>query len=654
MDVVIIALGVLIVSFLTLIGFVWWYLFFRSAFNAPKDIDDIQANEVFGIPYLTENDMPYPSGIQATDHSIFSLDGVWDFHLDGETEISQVNIPSCFNTADSPLRDYQDLVWYEREFTLPAHAEGNLIRLAFLGSFYRTEVWLDNRLLEEHEGGYLPFYFDLTDFVSSGVTHKLKVRVDNRIDSTSLPPHLFQGHNLGWHPYGGLHRSVFVEICPPTYCFKIDVDAIEQLDGGQVNVSVLFHHYHKDKTPLQTATLSLVAPNGHSLTETASSVQWDEANQFGIVKCNLTIPRPQLWEPSSPHLYRIEIRTEHERCETTFGFRKIKVQDGKLLLNDKPLLLKGVCRHQEDRENGLTQGPDAIQYELEMVKSLNGNFVRLAHYPHSSETLDLCDQIGLCAWTEIPLYQAGLGVIRFLFDKTKRDTGKTLFALPGIIWNTRLLTNPSLLHKARNELLKMIERDRNHPSVLFWGLGNECWTLNPAGAKALAWLKKQAEAYDSKRLFVYAAFAMPVLGPLYERSFDVSDVVGINEYFGWYYGKVQETGAYLKSLSSKYPHKPLIVTETGADAVRGQHTNEVPPSRGRSEEYQAWYLEEQWRQMRNAPTFSGLSIWVLKDFLCPEYREDNPVPFYNLKGLLDRDALPKGAFDKVRTIFGEE
>jgi hypothetical protein len=178
--------------------------------------------------------------------------------------------------------------------------------------------------------------------------------------------------------------------------------------------------------------------------------------------------------------------------------------------------------------------------------------------------------------------------------------------------------------------------------------------MHPSGAKALAWLREQVEVLDKSRLISYAAFALPVLSPIFERAFDVVDVVAVNEYFGWYYGKVQKAGAFLSALARKYPHKPLMVTETGADAVRGRHTDEMPPTRGYSEEYQAWLLEGQWQQMRAVETFSGLSIWVLKDFLCPEYREDNPVPFYNLKGLLDRDGQPKAAFKKVKTIYGSD
>lgn len=659
MDILIIALAVFFLLAAVVVFLLWRHLFFRDAFTPPTPASEIQVRSFDGIPFLIEHGLPYPAGILSSDRPVISLDGAWNFQIENASESTEVTIPSCFNTAGSPLRDFQGAVFYDRSFSLPGWPAGSRVRLTFLGSFYRTEAWLDGRPIGTHEGGYLPFYFDISHLVTPGQTHQLKVRVDNRIDATSLPQRLFQGHNPGWQPYGGLHRSVRVEILPPQYCFKLRADTETEAQGGVVRVAAVFHAPHEAQTPgagpvLAAATVRLLSGNGQTLAEQDLPLQWDAAGQFGAVKGSFSLPTPRLWAPGSPHLYRLEIQTPYERCQADFGFRTIQAQAGKLLLNGAPLLLRGVCRHQEDRQTGLAQAPAAVEAELAAIQALNGNFVRLAHYPHSGETLDLCDRMGLCAWGEIPLYQTGLGVIRFLFDKTRHDTGKTWSALPAILRSTQEMENPAVLLKARGELLKMIERDCNHPSVLFWSLGNECWTFHPSGEKALAWLRREAEVLDRTRLFSYAAFALPYLGVRYERSFAVVDVASLNEYFGWYYGKVPETGPYLNDVAQKYHHKPLLVTETGADAVAGRHTDEVPPPRGYSEDYQAWLLQAQWAQMRQVPTFAGLSIWVLKDFLCPEYREDNPVPFYNLKGLLDRDGRPKKSFEQVKRMYGPE
>lgn len=634
------------------IAVVWRHLFFRNKFTPPTGLMGLEPRSVQGIPFLVENGLPYPAGIQSASQPHISLDGDWNFYLENDPKPCSVRVPHCFNTTDSVLRDFEGAVIYEKSITLPAPAEGHLIRLAFLGSFYQTDVWLDDQWVGSHAGGYLPFYFDLTPFGKTGAGYRLKVRVDNRLNLQSLPQRLYPGHNVGWQPYGGLHRSVYIEICPPQYCFKLRVEA--DLDTGQVKVAALFHAHHRTSPRLNTASLRLLTYDRSLLAHADTPIQWDEGSEYGAAFHTFSVSTPQAWEPTSPTLYRIEIQTGEELCGTNFGFRSLATQDGKLLVNHQAHILKGVCRHQEDRFTGLAQNVDSVRQDLNAIREMNANFVRLAHYPHSSETLDLCDEMGLFAWVEIPLYQAGLGIIRFLFDKTKSTTGKSWRDLPKILWATQALEDHRLLVGARNELLKMIERDSNHPSILFWGLGNECWSLHPSAAAALAWLRAQAEAFNKSQLFAYAAFALPYLGVRYERAFEIADVVGVNEYFGWYYGKIEDATPYLQSLARKFPHKPLLVTETGADSVRGQHAAEVPPRLGYSEEYQAGLLEKQWRQMRLIPTFAGLSIWVLKDFLCPEYREDSPVPFYNIKGLLDRDSQPKLAYHKMSELYREE
>ena len=346
---------ILLFLLLSILIFLWRYLFSRDDFIAPADSVNLKIGDIQGIPFLIENNIPYPAGIQSTNRVLVSLDGSWDFHIDDNLEVRQVTVPSCFNTADSPLRDYQGTVWYERDFVMPAYEKGSLIRLAFLGSFYRSEVWLDGQPIGNHEGGYLPFYFDITENAAPGKVHHLKVSVDNRIDGSSVPPYLFQGHNLGWHPFGGLHRSVQIEICPPQYCFKLRADA--KLDPGEgiLQISALFHRYKKDSPTLQTATLSLLSDDGHPLSETNVPLRWDTDGQYGAVAHTFIVPSPVKWQPTTPYLYRLVLQTRYERYETTFGFQSIQAKDGKLLLNSKPLILKGICRHMEDREMGLAQ-----------------------------------------------------------------------------------------------------------------------------------------------------------------------------------------------------------------------------------------------------------------------------------------------------------
>jgi len=150
--------------------------------------------------------------------------------------------------------------------------------------------------------------------------------------------------------------------------------------------------------------------------------------------------------------------------------------------------------------------------------------------------------------------------------------------------------------------------------------------------------------------------AMPIngLSGRFERSIRVMDIVAVNEYFGWYYGEPSDVRGFLYSISKKMKGKPFIISETGADCVYGQHTDQVKPMRGYSEEYQDHMLNTQYKILKSIDGFSGLSVWVLKDFYCPEYKTDNPIPYYNLKGIVDKDRKKKKAFYSLKKIYEKE
>ena len=158
----------LILLLLFLATLIWWHLFYRSTFTPPAKSKTIQIEKLQGVPYFLENELPYPAGIRTTNRKKISLTGVWDFHLEGENGTSPVKIPACFNTADSPLPDYQGLVWYEKEFTIPEWSQVCTLSLTFLGSFQYTQVWLDKNLIGSNEGSYPPLYFDISQHVKPG------------------------------------------------------------------------------------------------------------------------------------------------------------------------------------------------------------------------------------------------------------------------------------------------------------------------------------------------------------------------------------------------------------------------------------------------------------------------------------------------------
>ena len=664
-------------------------LLYDSSFQPPSPgVDNKQGhhgeNHAFkvaswgDVPYIMENGLPYPTHFNYTSNEKVLLNGAWWFRLDKKNrgmvekwplhdfsamESDQMEIPGCFNTMDSPLWDYEGTVWYQKSFQSPLSeppaedGEKYWIRLALEGVFLHTEVWLNGWYLGCNDEGYLPFYFDITSYLQAG-ENTLTVRVNNETGPDTLPPKYpgyYPHHRLGWHPFGGIHKDVSLDVCREVNCFKLRArPVIDDAGDGQVTVEALFQRRHIPSEPgsennSEDVEFMVIDPEGNICTEFSGRISFEPDELIAGKVCTFEVDTPWVWSPQSPHLYCLQVKTSYEQVAVNFGFRNLVIDGNKILINGMPVRLKGVARHEEDRPHGLAQSPDSSRLELQMIKDMGSNFVRLAHYPHASQVLDFCDQMGLYSWEEIAYYQAGLGILKFLANKSAEDRmGNPYLAVARLSAKvTPEMCNPRILHKARKSLLKMVERDANHPSIIIWGVGNECWSFNPAAEKALRWLKTELLRFDSSRPVSYASFTIPFLSKNFERAFNVVDIIAINEYFGWYYGQPEDAVKYVEAVHGKYPHKPILISETGADSVYGKHDLSSPPPKGYSEEYQAHLLQTQWDMISTKPYFAGWSIWVLKDFFCPEYRHDNPVPYYNLKGLVTRDYEKKLSLQKL-------
>jgi beta-glucuronidase len=653
-----------------------FHFFGRISFHPPavdREEHNLQVKRWAGIPYLEENGLPYPGYFIASINPRLCLDGLWLLRADkagkgegeqwfakrftqDESEIAEV--PGCFNTADSPLHGYEGAVWYQKVFTLndAATAPGRWLRLAFMGSFYKTDVWLNGFYLGCSENGYLPFYFDADQAAVRDGENVLTVRVDNTLDYDSLPPKLYEGYRLGWHPFGGIHKSVYLEACPQVTCFKLRTETAVEGGTGVVSIQALFQRRGEISAPLTVDSRFILAgPGGDRCAQLEAKAVFAAGESVGGVTAQLQLPDPALWDIQSPHLYSLTLESPGEKKAVTFGFRSVAVEGTRIKINGEHVFFKGISRHEEDRPDGLAMKPEATRRELELIREMNGNFVRLAHYPHHPATLDSCDHIGLYAWEEIPLYQAGGGIVKYIGSKSVHDRKvKSFRQWPALISLTSSqLLQPALMIKARASLLKMVERDANHPSIVFWGIGNENWSINPAGEKALRWLKAELLQFDRTRPVTYASFTLPVVTAAFERSFNVADIIAVNEYYGWYYGKPGQEEKFIEKIHRKYPGKPILVSETGSDCVYGLHTDQSPPPWGHTEEYQHHMLKTKWENLSTKPYFAGWSPWILKDFYCPEYREDNPVPFYNLKGLMDHRYRKKKAFYLLQSLYGD-
>ena len=309
--------------------------------------------------------------------------------------------------------------------------------------------------------------------------------------------------------------------------------------------------------------------------------------------------QPILWSPENPKLYDISVTYDEDILREKVGFREIKAEGIEIFLNGEKIFLKGICAHEESVKNGKAVTEEEIRENYRLAKEMNCNYMRLAHYPHSEKAAKIADEVGIMLWEEIPVYWA----IEFANQDTYQD--------------------------AENQLTELIIRDRNRASVIIWSVGNEN-ADSDARLKFMSSLAKKARELDSTRLISAACLVDHVALKIADRLAEYVDVIGINEYYGWY---EPDFSKFIKTFENSKPSKPVVISEFGADARVG--------ARGTAddlytEDCQLEVFKKQIAAISLIPYVKGTSPWILFDFRCPR-RLHTKQNYYNLKGLLSAD-----------------
>ena len=336
------------------------------------------------------------------------------------------------------------------------------------------------------------------------------------------------------------------------------------------------------------------------------------------------------WSPERPHLYHLVVVSKPAVAhlassdDTTFGFRQIEARGSHLLLNGKPLLLRGINRHSFYPGVGMTVAREQTLQDFVNIKALGANFVRLAHYSQPKETYEECDRLGLLVWTEVPVWQTDANV---LLD-------------PGI-WTDYL----------QPMLRASVKEHWNHPSVIIWSVANEIPSYKATVAAVVAREKGYVKALDTSRLVTFASDKRE-----HDLSFSPVDLIAINEYYGWYYGVDSDLGPVLDLLHAKYPDKPIFVSEYGAESIAGwQRTDQN--SHDFSYEHQGRFLQSHLEQIYSPSRrdfMAGGAPWLYNDFPLPFPRGQNFVdgaPKINAKGLVTQDRTRKLSWSVVQEFY---
>lgn len=510
-----------------------------------------------------------------------------------------LKVPGDWNSQRESLFLYEGPVWYRRLFS---YSKREHVRsfIYFGAANYWARVYLNGKKLGEHEGGFTPFDFEITDTVREG-SNSLVVEVDNTRHKNGIP-----GLNTDWWNYGGLTRGVEIVEVPEIFIQDYSV----QLAKGSASVISGWVRFEGATQPEQV-TIEIPEAGVKKVATT---------DQKGYAEFHFPA-KLELWSPQEPKLYRVLFSSSDDKVEDQIGFRTVEARGTQILLNGKPIFLRGVSVHEEAPfRGGRSYSAEDDQVVLGWAKELGCNFVRLAHYPHNEAMIRLADKLGVLVWSEIPVYW-------------------------GIEWQ-----DPATLDNAKSQLREMISRDRNRAAVVLWSIGNET-PIVPARLEFMKQLAAAARQLDSTRLLTAAMNITSRAGEntrvLNDPLGQFVDVLGLNEYIGWYEGRPED--ADRTEWKSSYD-KPLIVSEFGAGALYGNHGDAEARW---TEEYQVSVYEHQIQMLRNISFLAGMSPWILMDFRSAR----RPLPaiqdFHNRKGLVSDRGQRKQAFYVLQKFYRE-
>ena len=520
----------------------------------------------------------------------------FEFDLDrGPT----MQIPGAWNAAKPELRYYDGLIWLQRRFAAqPAPGQRSFLRFGAVN--YRAYVYLNGVEVGRHEGGFTPFVLEVTGSLRAG-DNRLVVGVDSKRDAQSIPAEI-----TDWDLHGGITRPVQLLHTPATF---IDDATLRLGADGRLHGEV---QLQGPQAAGQAVTLALPAL-GLQLRATTDA-------QGRAQLSAAAPPTLQRWHPDRPVLYAMQVQAAGDTLQDRVGLRTVQVRGSQILLNGEPVFLRGISMHEEEFAAlpARRMNEPAVRALLHTVKhGLQGNYLRLSHYPHDETVLRLADEMGLLVWSEIPVYWT-------------------------VDWE-----NPAVLEKARRMQAATIYRDRNRAALMLWSVGNET-PVTPARTRFHAALAETVRALDPSRLVSAALLlervdegigsVLRIADPLLPHL----DVLAVNTYAGWYGNDRLED---LARLRWQLPaDKPVLVSEFGADALAGHHDTSAAPRKW-SEEFQAAYYRATLAQLQGIPNLRGLSPWLLKDFLSP--RREHPVfqNGWNRKGLVSETGQRKQAFE---------
>lgn len=545
------------------------------------------------VGYYNYRRTPDPNGF-FKDPAVDNVTAYKEYDFDSAPAMA---IPGDWNTWEDRFLYYEGTMWFKHKFLYNKKSDNRVF--LYLGAVnYDAKVYLNGTKVGEHLGGYTPFNMEVTDRIKEGENFVV-VKVDNKRTAEGVPT-----LNCDWFNFGGITRDVMLVEVPQTYISSYYV----QLKKGSKDILA---GYVKMNGTKASQKVSLEIPALKIKKELTTDAK-------GYASFEIKA-KPTLWSTKNPYLYQVSLTAETDKVDDEIGFRTIETKGRQILLNGKPVFLKGISIHEEAPfRSGRICAEEENRTLLNWAKELGCNYVRLAHYPHNEKMVRLAEKMGLMVWSEIPVYWT-------------------------IQWE-----NEETYRNAHNQLMEMIERDQNRAAVIIWSIANE----TPHGDARdcfLSSLAKAAREKDDSRLLSMAmerSDKSPTVLSIQDKMSEYVDIISCNQYLGWYDGLNEKIDRVRWEVDYE---KPLVFSEMGGAAVAGYHGDKTQIW---TEEYQEELYRKSLKMIdERMSSVAGISPWILMDFRSPRRLLPQVQDGYNRKGLISNRGQKKKAFYILRDWY---
>lgn len=578
--------------------------------------------------------MLYP--YESSTREVKSLDGVWDFCPDAEGVGEQqrwfetglpkklhMPVPASYNdiTTDSSIRDLVGDVWYERTVFVPSTWKDKRIVLRFGSVTHRGKVWVNGQFLMAHKGGYLPFEGELTQQVRPGEKIRITVCVNNVLDFQMLPPGeieildnpyryekpmKIQRYFHDFYNYAGIHRPVKLYTTPCCHITDVSVNSEIQGTDGVLQYTVQQEGSSSIRVEIRDAQGNLAAE--------ASGAEG-----------SVTIPQAHLWNPGAPYLYEFTTILEQDgeiidEYHQKIGIRTVKVEGDRFYINGNPFYFKGFGKHEDMNLKGKGLDDVTCIRDFNLMQWIGANSFRTSHYPYAEEMLDWADEYGFVVIDESP------AVGMTFFNEEKQ-----------VFVPERINDETKQFHI--QVMQDLIDRDKNHPSVVMWSIANEPSSWEDNARTYFKDIIDTVRSCDPHRPVTMVSYAFPY-GPRKDKVADLLDVVCINKYYSWYEDSgmldvIEYQAETELTLWYENYHKPIIITEYGADSISGFHS---VPAVMFTEEYQIEMVKRFNKVFDKLDFVIGEHLWAFADFAT---KQGTTRVIGNKKGIFTRERNPK-------------